>query len=434
MARFLTDLLSSIKSRVFIIVLGILKVIIIARYLGPELNGTITGLLIYPSLFMSFGALGLRKSSAYFIGRKEYGEDEIKAAIVQIWLMMSAVSVLICFLLMRYFSSSGGNILHVFLALIPVPFSLLVNYISGIYLGRNEIKGFNKINWYPALFTLVGTVLFVLIFPMSVKGALIAEAAGPMIMCLLLLSKQNILKYLKYKVNFQITRTLLSLGIIYATSLLILNLNYRIDTVILDQVSTAYELGIYSKGSVMIQYLWQIPMLLGTIVFARSASAKDNHLFSLKVCKLMRLSFIIIGIGCIVLALLSKVIVYVLFGPAFAPSASVMALLAPGVLNMTVFKVLNMDTSGRGKPWMGVKPMIPALLINIVLNYLFIPKYGANAAAINSTISYTIGSVYFLFDYSKFTGIPIKTIFAFSRKDFDVFDSLIDKIRKKVPA
>src|SRR5690606_18085680 len=102
------------------------------------------------SLFMSIGSLGIRQSTTYFLGKRIFGEEQIKTAITQIWVMTTFVSVFICFLLMFYFSSAGSNIFLVFLALLPLPFSLFNTYNSGVFLGKNDIKTFNKINWIPA--------------------------------------------------------------------------------------------------------------------------------------------------------------------------------------------------------------------------------------------------------------------------------------------
>ena len=73
---------------------------------------------------------------------------------------------------------------------------------------------------------------------------------------------------------------MLRLGIVYAISLLIINLNYKADIILLEKYSDSYQLGIYTKGVTIIQYLWEIPMLLSTLTFSRSTGAKDPHEFS----------------------------------------------------------------------------------------------------------------------------------------------------------
>src|SRR5690606_29363917 len=148
------------------------------------------------------------------------------------------------------------------------------------------------------------------------------------------------------------------------------------------------------------QYLWQIPMLLGTIVFARSAVSKDEIGFSKKVAQLLRLSFLVIGVASIVLVFFSDIIIIGMFGEEFKESISVLNYLIAGVVLLTIFKVMNMDLAGKGMPWVSLKAMVPALIINIILNILLIPDYGADGAAIASTISYSFAGLVFLHFYS----------------------------------
>ena len=89
-----------------------------------------------------------------------------------------------------------------------------------------------------------------------------------------------------------------------------------------------------------------------------------------------------------------------------------------------------MDLAGRGKPWISMKAMLPALLLNIVLNLVLIPQYGANGASISSTISYTIAGLLFLFFYSKEVQIPIDQILSFKKSDFDPLINILNKIKK----
>ena len=124
MNTFIKDVFSVGVSKILMIVFGLTTSIIVARVLGPENNGVIAALLVYPSLFMSFGSLGIRQSTTYFLGKGIFSENQIKTAITQIWLITAVLSIAVCFVLMRYFSKSGENIWLVVLALLPIPFTL----------------------------------------------------------------------------------------------------------------------------------------------------------------------------------------------------------------------------------------------------------------------------------------------------------------------
>lgn len=429
MSSFIKDISRVGISNIIIMASGLITSIITARSIGPEGNGTIAGLSVYPSLFMTIGSLGIRQSTAYFIGKGIFDENKVKEAVVSIWLFTTVISVCICYLLIKFFSKSGDNDLWVLLSLIPIPFSLFVTYNSGIFLGKNDLKTFNRVNWIPPLFILLVTIILVLLFKWGVSGALIAVAVGPIIMSVIMLFKNDFIKAFTFKIQWNVIKSLLSLGVIYALSLLVINLNYKADTILLDRMSNAYELGIYNKGAVLTQYLWQIPMVLSTVVFARSAVAKDDYQFSLKVCQLLRISIIFIGLTSILLCVFSEFIITLLFGENFRNSALVLQFLLPGVLILTIFKVINMDLAGKGKPWIAMKAMVPSLFINVILNVLFIPKYGAAGSALCSTISYGFAGISFLHFYSKEIGIPIRKILAFRISDFNFFVSFLKKIK-----
>jgi O-antigen/teichoic acid export membrane protein len=430
MQTFLKDLLSVGSSKVKVIIFGLGYSIITARYLGPSLNGTLASLIVYPTLFMTLGSLGIRQSTAYFVGRGEFDELAIKRAVVFLWYISSIICLIASYFLVISISKSGGDQMMIFLAIMPIPFTLFNTYSSGVFLGKNEIVEFNKIDWLPALFKVLATLLLVVVLSYSIYGALFAAVISPAVMSIMLAKRGGLVKGFSFNVDFRVVRALFKLGIIYAIALIVINLNYKIDIILLDRLSTPYETGIYSKGSQLMEYLWQIPMLLSTIIFARSAVAKNGFEFSKKVTVLLRISLIVVGLGALVLLIFSKLIITLLFGSEFAPSATVQQILLPGVVLLTIYKVLNMDLAGKGKPWIAMISMIPALIVNVVLNLIWIPSYGANGAAFASTISYTLAAVVFIFVYSRTILIPVLSIITYRKSDFDVFKKLAKRFTK----
>lgn len=431
MKSFVSDLLSVGVSKVFIIVFGLATSIITARYIGPEGNGLIATLLVYPSIFISIGSLGIRQSTTYFLGKEIYTEEQIKRAISQIWMISTVFSLIVSFILMKLLSESGGNTLLVILALIPIPFSLFNTYNSGIFLGKNDLKTFNKINWIPSLIGLLGVLLWVILLNLDVVGAMIAMIGGPVLISIILLFKNKFFKVFSLNFDWSIIKSMLSLGIIYAVSLLIINLNYKVDIILLDKLSNSFETGIYSKGSGIVQYLWQIPMMVSTIVFARSAVSKNGRLFSIKVAQLLRVSFVIILFISVLLFFCSELLIIGMYGEAFRGSISVLNYMLPGVLLMTIFKVMNVDLAGKGKPWISMKAMVPALVINTILNIFWIPTYGSDGAAFASTVSYSIAGLLFLYFYSKETGMSMIEIISYKKTDFNPIFNISKKFKNK---
>jgi len=429
--NFIGDLFSVGISKIVVIVFGLGYTVITARYLGPELNGVIAALMVYPSLFMTLGSLGIRQATAFYIGKEIYSEASIKRAVIHLWYISTLFCLVSSYALIKFFSNIDDNETLIYLAIAPIPFTLFITYNSGVFLGKNEIKEFNKVNWIPAVLKFFSVVLLVVIFSYSITGAMVAAIISPFLMSLILLKKNEFFKAFSLSVEWQVLKPLFSLGIIYAAALMIISLNYKVDIIILNKLSTDFETGIYSKGAQLIEYLWQIPMMLSTIVFARSASTSDNHAFSLKVTQLLRISLIVLGGTSIILAIFSDLLIDLLFGVEFKGSARVLLFLLPGVVLLTIFKVLNMDLAGRGKPWVSMKAMIPALFVNVILNIMFIPKYGAVGAAVTSSISYSIAALIFLHFYSVQTKIPIRSVLSYSKQDFQSILNYSKKLFKK---
>jgi O-antigen/teichoic acid export membrane protein len=138
------------------------------------------------------------------------------------------------------------------------------------------------------------------------------------------------------------------------------------------------------------------------------------------------IGFLSLGIG-----LLAYPIIHLLFGSAFDESAPVMQILLPGVVLLTVFKVMNMDLAGKGKPWISLKSMWFPLILNVVLNVLLIPRYGSVGAAMSSLVTYSLASFFFLHFYSKETGIPVADILRYQKSDWEPILYLFQKLAKK---
>jgi Na+-driven multidrug efflux pump len=109
-----------------------------------------------------------------------------------------------------------------------------------------------------------------------------------------------------------------------------------------------------------------------------------------------------------------------------------MKFLVPGIVAIVVHKVLNMDLAGRGKPYVALWSFLPALALNIVLNLLLIPLWGAAGAALATSASYGIAAVGFLIHYSRETQVPLMEVVTYSRADFEFVPRLLGRLSAKL--
>ena len=430
--KFIQDSVSVLGNQVFIIIITFATSILLARYLGPEGKGLMTALLVYPTLLVSLAELGIRQSATYLIGKKKYSEQDVISQVLLFLVTSSIAMVLIVAYLFKVLNNPDFTFFMVLMAVFYVPVKLAISYSQGVFLGREEINKFNITSRLQPTINLTLIVLFIIIFGLSVVGAVLATFVASLTVALYALRELTRISPIKLHFNWVISKRLISMGIVYAMALFILNLNYKIDVVLLERLTVASEIGQYSIGVGIVELIWLLPSTLGVVIFSHSSNAKDPAGFSKGIMKLFRVTFVFSIICGLLLFFASEYIIPLVYGVAFAPSVEVLRILLPGIILMTAFKVLNMDLAGKGKPQVSLIAFTPAIVVNVILNVLWIPLYGANGAALASTISYSLGSLIFLALYSRILQIPVLKIIRFQINDFDFIQMYIRDLKRQV--
>jgi Na+-driven multidrug efflux pump len=96
-------------------------------------------------------------------------------------------------------------------------------------------------------------------------------------------------------------------------------------------------------------------------------------------------------------------------------------ILLPGVVTLSIAKVLSGDLSGRGMPMYSTRAAIVALCLNVPLNFLLIPKWGISGAALASTISYSIQAAVLLYYFVNISPNGVFDTLVIKREDFQVY-------------
>src|SRR5690625_789963 len=163
--------------------------------------------------------------------------------------------------------------------------------------------------------------------------------------------------------------------------------------------------------------MWQLPTAISIVLFARSANSKTDQEAHNRSAKLLRLTLPLLFIGCLLFALISKYFVTLIYGVDFQQSAEVINILLPGVLIIVISKILHPDMAARGYPLYGMLVFIGPLVINIILNSLWIPSYGVNGAAWASTISYSVGGIAYGIVYANKVGMKLSDLLFIKKED-----------------
>lgn len=425
------DITGVMGSNVFAVLNSFVIDVVLSRYLGPEGRGIYTSLLVVPLIAVSFTMMGIRRSAVFHLGQKLFDTDRIVSGVIQLLLISSALAMAISIVGFVYFLPKGANVLMAAIAVITIPVKLMLIYSGGIFLGKEQFRRSNLTNWLPLMFNLAGVVVFVVMIKLSVLGALLALLISNMAVAFIslkLLLKDHSISLLPDK---KVIGSLVNLGVVYAVAVMVMQLNYRIDILFLQKLSSIQQVGYYSLGVAISEQLWQLPTAIGIVVLSRTANTASENVLNADVARLIRLSFLAICLMGVALYFIIPFLLPFIYGGRFIPSVSVVRAMLPGIVFFVIPRILNSRFAGVGKPQLMLWVFVPALLMNVALNFMLIPLYGGIGAAWASNVSYIAGAVALLIVFSVKMNFPFREIITFRAADFAVFQKLISNIRKR---
>ncbi len=423
---YFQDILSVLGSNVVVTICNLAIGIILSRLLGAAGYGMYSSIIVVPIMVIGFTQLGIRRSAIYHIGLKTDPEKNIVSALFILLLISSFLSILICTLVYFYSESSTYHPLLIGIVFLTIPLLLGNVFAGGFFLGKEQIRRANYLNAAPTAFNLVFVILFVLFLRWSVLGAFIAVALANLVtfffVCRILIVHDQY--RITWKYHEHLMKSMVHLGIMNALAIFIMQLNYRFDILMLKKMSTLEQVGFYSLATQIAEQLWHIPYAIESIIMSRSANTKDNEFVNKTVASIFRVSLLIGILGCLIMFFVSPFLIPLIFGQEYVQSVPLIQTILPGILLLVAFRILNSRLIGMGKPQNAIWTFLPALLLNIGLNLLWIPKYGALGSAWATNVSYGAGSLVFIFLYAKKIKMPVLEIFNYRKSDFYFFRDL----------
>lgn len=425
------DILGVFSTNIASLLIGLLIGIILPRELGPEAAGLYFAILVIPQLTQSLIDMGSRPAIVFFVGKKLQTEEKMISALLFIFSVSTIVCIILYCSIFYFLNNPQFTTSLIILIILITPLRLIISYCSAFILAKEKIKKFNRLNWLFPACNLLGIIVFVWILKLSVLGAILSLLCASISVALYSLAFVLKEHKLSFDFDFILIKGIYKLGVVYALSFFIIRLNYRVDIFLMERLSTLKEIGFYSLGVNFAELLFQIPTALWIVIVTRSANASDQKAMTGTVLKLLRIAFLTAVFCSVCLFLIAPYAIPLVFGEKFLPSIQIVQFILPGILFIIIFKVLNGHLAGLGKPYIAALVFLPSVFINIGLNFLWIPEYGAMGAVMATNISYTIGAVLLIFVYCKLMKIKFIEMVNYKKTDFDFIISIKNKLARK---
>jgi O-antigen/teichoic acid export membrane protein len=179
-----------------------------------------------------------------------------------------------------------------------------------------------------------------------------------------------------------------------ATQLALLLL-FRLDTVMVEAMRGEGEAGIYGAAVRVSEVVYFIPVILSSVCLPPLLELRksDALRYRQRFTDYFAMSLLIAVPCAAFLAFVSPLIVTVLFGRDFSASARILMIHAWSFIPYAIGIARTQYLTAEGRLWVNLPSVALALAVNVVLNWLWIPRYGGEGAAWATLIAYTVAWV-----------------------------------------
>lgn len=370
--------------------IGVIVIIWIARYLGPEQFGIYNYAIAFVALFMALSTLGLDQIVVREIVRQPDKKDEIIGSALLMRFLASLITVIlisvIIFLLRPDDALTRLMVLIIASAMVFQSFEVIDFWFQSQVQSKYTVIAKNA-----AFFIIsgvhIGLILSeasLIVFAFARLGEMFLFAAG---MVFLYRHTGSALRKLRFRLK-QATHLLRNSWPLILSGIMVM-LYMRIDQVMLGEMIGDTSVGIYSAAIRLTEVWYFIPTAILISVFPNIIETKKQNegLYYRRLQRLYTLLTWIAIIIAILIMFISKPIINVLYGSEYIEASSVLVIsIWAGVF---VFQGL-----ARGK-WLLAENLQKytyfftgiGVIINIILNLILIPKYEASGAAIATLIT-----------------------------------------------
>lgn len=180
-------------------------------------------------------------------------------------------------------------------------------------------------------------------------------------------------------------------------SSIITMLYMRIDQIMIKEMLDSESVGYYAAAVRLSETWYFVPTILAASLFPAILSAKkNNHIEYIN--RLQKFYSLMIAISLpisILLAFCSEFIVILLFGDAFKESVDIFRVHIFASVFVFLFVASGRWILTENYTMLSFYRNSIAAILNIILNYIFIPKYGAIGAAYGTIIAFAMAGYFF---------------------------------------
>lgn len=385
--------------------LGLLTGILIARTIGPDGRGALTAVLTTVQLLGWLFGMGCGKAVTYALSRDHAAGGRLLSTWTLILLPVAAVAIGVGYLLLpALLAAQPAETLALARLYLPmIAMALLSELMLGLILGDQDFRSFNALNFLqPAGVALIYVALWTA-GRFTVEAAVIVQAAMSTLVLVvataLLVRRHGIGRPDPALGRQTVWYALRTHGDVVGGVI-----TQRLDLLIIPAFLSAAQVGLYALATSLSWLIVSLSGALATVVMP--AAARRGQSGRELVLNSLQATFAIGGLLGGGLFVFADIAIGLVYGPSFADSALPLRLLLPGAVLYAAASILLNGLYAENRPFTATLANLLGMLVTLAGLLLFLRSGGILAAAIVSTVAYTLVFVTAATLYRRATGLP----------------------------
>ena len=377
-------------TQVFVVALGFVNSILVTRLLGPEGRGLFAAAFTFQAVGVQLGNLGLHSWNTYHVSREPRSLPVLIGNSLAVCAACGIVALvgLGVFVALPSIAPVGGVLLV--LALAGIPLGLANLLFPNLLIGTQRIHDYNTIDLATRVLAVVlvgATAPLGLVSPEMVLGLVLFSVVLSAGWCLAKLRRD-----LPGPVAWSAGGLRMGLGYgvrAYLGSLFAF-LVLKSDILLVKYLRGAGETGYYAIAVGLADILMMLPSVVGTVLFPRLAAAPDVATKWALARRVLAWMAPAVPLALGATLLVARPLIRFAYGSAFAPSYVAVAWLLPGIGCLAINTVFMNLFASCGMPLVVTLSPLAALVVNVALNLVLVPRVGFVGAAVSSTVAYAL--------------------------------------------
>jgi len=425
--RFVRDSAGVFTANIVATVVGVGTSVITARVLGPHDRGVFQLLTLLPMTLTNFVKFGIPQANVYFMRRRGASASAVASLSLWLGLALGGLLALGCWAVRGWFVDhflKGAPPVTLYPVLVLLPFVLVQSFLSAVLQGQERFREYNFQNVAPVLFGLVGMAIALLWLRTGLIGAVVTYSlvvGGVTVWLCVRVHRQARLRLMW---DPALARGMMTFGSKSYLQTLASTLHFRIDQYmigfLLDPVQVAY----YGIATALTNLLLRISDATGTVLYPRLAAAgeRDAHHQTAAVCRHTLFITVVVAFGY---ELFGGLAIRLLFGNRYLPAIPPMRLMLPGITMISLYMILTRNFTSRNRQQVNIVAATAALGLNVGLNWILIPRFGIEGAAVSTAISYSTAALILLVVFVRESGATVRETLVISGAELAGYGRLV---------